>query len=145
MKVKPKKVTYSFCLNCERDVKFKVDWMGVKESTPKGIITYKELYAICPHCGEEIYVSAVNDVNVVRREKAFAETVKTQIQPTPIVTGKKAKEIEKLIQKEFAEEDIERGKANLRALFQDKEQYYKLSTLYGLAYEDNVNGMGEDK
>lgn len=34
----------------------------------------------------------------------------------------------------------EQGKQNIKALFQDKEQYYKLSTLYDLAYEDDVNG-----
>lgn len=39
----------------------------------------------------------------------------------------------------------EQEKQNLKALFQDKEQYYKLSTLYDLAYEDDVNGNCDGK
>ena len=36
-------------------------------------------------------------------------------------------------------------KQNIKTLFQDKEQYYKLSTLYDLAYEDDVNGNCDGK
>lgn len=71
MKVKPKKVEYIFCPTCGKYVKFKTDWEGVAQMTSKGVITYKELYAFCPECEEEVYVPAINDVNVYRRDKAF--------------------------------------------------------------------------
>ena len=72
-KVKPKKITQGFCEHCGKDVKFRLDWEGCVWPTRKGIIAYRELYAYCPHCYRPIYVPAVNDVNVYRREKAYAE------------------------------------------------------------------------
>ena len=45
----------------------------------------------------------------------------TQIQPTPIVTGKKAKEIEELL-KIKPSEDIEKGKQILKDMFEGKEK-----------------------
>lgn len=45
----------------------------------------------------------------------------TQIQPTPIVTGEKAKEIEELLKIEPSEEDIEKGKQILKEMFEGKE------------------------
>ena len=73
MKVTPKKITHTFCPTCGKYVKFKVDWEGVAENThtPIGIITYRELYAFCPECEKEVYVPAINDINVYRRNKAF--------------------------------------------------------------------------
>lgn len=71
MKVTPKKITHTFCPTCGKVIKFKIDWEGVAQMTSKGVITYKELYAVCPECEEEIYVPAINDVNVHRRNKAF--------------------------------------------------------------------------
>ena len=73
IKVKPRKVETTFCEKCDKDVKFKIDWQGVASTTPKGIITYKELYAYCPHCQDLLYVPAINDINVYRREKAYRE------------------------------------------------------------------------
>lgn len=46
----------------------------------------------------------------------------TQIQPTPIVTGKKAKEIEKLLKMKFSKKDIEKGKQVLKNMFEGKEK-----------------------
>ena len=74
-KVKPRKVTHGFCTVCGKSVKFRLGWDGVASPTRKGIITYKELYAYCPHCNNQIYVPAVNDVNVYHRNKAYAEKV----------------------------------------------------------------------
>ena len=45
----------------------------------------------------------------------------TQIQPTPIVTGEKAKEIEELLKIEPSEE-TEKGKQILEEMFSDKEK-----------------------
>ena len=45
----------------------------------------------------------------------------TQIQPTPIVTGEKAKEIEKLL-KIKPSENIEKGKQILKDMFEGKEK-----------------------
>ena len=72
-KVKPRKVTHTFCTICGKPVKFRLDWDGVASPTRKGIITYKELYAYCPHCDNQVYVPAVHDVNVYRREKAYRD------------------------------------------------------------------------
>lgn len=44
----------------------------------------------------------------------------TQIQPTPIVTGEKAKEIEEMLKIEPSEE-TEKGKQILEEMFSDKE------------------------
>ena len=46
----------------------------------------------------------------------------TQIQPTPIVTGEKAKEIEELLKMEYSEKDIEKGKQVLKDMFEGKEK-----------------------
>ena len=74
--VKPRKITRSaFCEHCGKKVQFYLDWMGCAWPTDKGVVTYRELGAHCPHCYREIYVPAVNDVNVARRNKAYAEKV----------------------------------------------------------------------
>ena len=71
-KVNPRKVTRSaFCEHCGKKVEFYLDWIGCAWPTNKGIIIYKELEAHCPHCLREIYVPAVNDVNVYLRNKAY--------------------------------------------------------------------------
>ena len=74
-KVKPRKITHGFCQYCKEYVRFYLDWMGCVWPTDKGIVSYRELEAHCPHCYREIYVPAVNDVNVYRRNKAYAEKV----------------------------------------------------------------------
>ena len=119
-KVKPHKVTRTaFCEHCGKKVQFFLDWMGCAWRTDKGIVTYRELEAHCPHCYREIYVSAVNDVNVYRREKAYAEKIPEQI-AMPIVSGEAAKAIEKMMQMRPSEE-TERGKEILKEMFEGKE------------------------
>ena len=121
MKVKPRKITRSaFCEHCGKKVEFYLDWMGCAWPTDKGIITYKELEARCPRCYHEIYVPAVNDVNVARREKAYAEKVPEKIAMS-IASGEMAKTIEKMMQMQPSEE-TERGKEILKEMFEGKEQ-----------------------
>lgn len=75
-KVKPRKVKRTaFCEHCGKKVQFYLNWMGCVWPTDKGIVAYRELEAHCPHCYREIYVPAINDVNVARRNKAYAEKV----------------------------------------------------------------------
>ena len=119
-KVKPKKVTHAFCTICGKSVKFRLDWDGVASPTRKGIIAYKELFAYCPHCDNQVYVPAVNDVNVVRRNKAYAEKVPEQI-AMPIASGEVAKTIEQMLQMQPSEE-TERGKEILKEMFENKER-----------------------
>ena len=119
-KVKPKKITHGFCEYCGKNVRFRLYWEGVATPTRKGIITYKELHAVCKECDCEIYVPAVNDVNVYRREKAYAEKVPEQI-AMPIASGEVAKAIEKMMQMKPSEE-TERGKEILKEMFEGREQ-----------------------
>lgn len=120
MKVKPKKITHGFCKHCGKDVKFRLCSEGVATPTRKGIITYKELYAVCKECDCEIYVPAVNDVNVYRREIAYVEKMPEPIQ-IPIAAGELAKKIEEQLKMKPSEE-IERGKEILKEMFERKEQ-----------------------
>lgn len=116
IKVKPKKIEIAFCEHCGKNVKFHLDWMGCAWRTDKGIVTYRELEARCPRCLREIYVPAVNDVNVYRRNKAYAEKVPEQI-AMPIASGEVAKAIEKMLQMKPSEE-TERGKEILKEMFE---------------------------
>jgi hypothetical protein len=117
MKVKPRKVTHGFCVDCGTSVKFRLDWEGVASLTRKGVIHYKELFAYCPHCDNRVYVPAVNDVNVYRRNKAYEEKIPEQIS-MPIASGNVAKTIEKMMQMQPSEE-TERGKEILNEMFTD--------------------------
>ena len=120
-KVKPRKVTRSaFCEHCGKKVEFFLNWVGCARPTDKGIVTYRELEAHCPHCYREIYVPAVNDVNVARRNKAYAEKIPEQI-AMPIASGEVAKAIERMLQMQPSEE-TERGKEILKEMFEGKEK-----------------------
>ena len=119
-KVKTKKITHGFCQYCKEYVRFYLDWMGCAWPTDKGIVTYRELEARCPHCLREIYVPAVNDVNVYHREKAYAEKVPEPVQ-IPIAAGEIAKKIEEQLKMKPSEE-TERGKEILKEMFEGKEQ-----------------------
>lgn len=118
--VKPRKVTQGFCEHCGKRVKFRLDWEGCVWPTNKGIVAYQELYAYCPHCYHPIYVPAVNDVNVYRREKAYAEK---EIEPVqiPIVAGELARRIEEQLKMKPSEK-TERGKKILKEMFEGREQ-----------------------
>lgn len=118
-KVKPKKVEIAFCPYCGKRVKFRLYWEGVATPTRKGIIIYKELHAVCKECDCEIYVPAVNDVNVYRREKAYAEKVPEPVQ-IPIVAGELAQRIEEQLKMKRTQE-IEEGIKVLEDMFEDCE------------------------
>ena len=121
IKVKPQKIIRTaFCEHCGKYVNFRLCWEGAAAPTRKGIITYKELYAVCKECYREIYVPAVNDVNVYRREKAYAEKVPEQI-VMPIASGEVAKAIEKMMQMQPSEE-TKRGKEILKEMFEGNEK-----------------------
>lgn len=100
MKVVPKKVTHTFCPNCGKSVEFKMDWEGVAQNTSKGIITYKELYAFCPECEEEVYVPAINDINTHRRNKAFENKI-------PFIPEKPVSNLETVIADFLKTSDVE--------------------------------------
>ena len=117
-KVKPRKIEPAFCLECSKKVKFKIEWKNRLVCRAYSAAEYKELYAICKECGNEVYVPAINDINVNHREKAYAELLKTQIQPTPIVTGEAAKRIEKQL-KTRPFKDVEKGIEILKKMFLD--------------------------
>jgi hypothetical protein len=119
-KVKPRKITTAFCMYCRKHVNFRLDWEGCVWPTNKGIVAYKELYAYCPHCYRPVYVSAVNDVNVSRREKAYAEKVPEPVQ-IPIAAGELAKKIEEQLKMKPSEE-TEQGIEILKEMFEGKEQ-----------------------
>ena len=119
-KVKPKKIEIAFCEHCGKQVKFHLDWEGCVWTTNKGIVNYKELYAYCPHCYHQIYVPAVNDVNIYRREKAYAEKVPSPVQ-IPIAAGELAKKIEEQLKMKSTEE-TEQGKEILKKMFEGREQ-----------------------
>ena len=119
-KVKPKKITQGFCKYCGKDVKFHLYWEGVATPTRKGIITYKELHAVCKECDCEIYIPAVNDVNIYRREKAYAKKVPEPIQ-TSIAAGELAKKIEEQLKMKPSEE-TEKGIQILEEMFEGREQ-----------------------
>lgn len=116
-KIKPRKVKRTaFCKHCGKKCKVYLDWMGCAWPTDKGVVTYRELEARCPHCLHEIYIPALNDVNVYRRNKAYAEKVPEQI-AIPIASGEVAKVIERMMQMSLSEE-TERGKE----MFERREQ-----------------------
>ena len=119
-KVKPKKIEIAFCEHCGKHVKFHLDWEGCVWPTNKGIVSYRELYAYCPHCYRQIYVPAVNDVNIYRREKAYAEKVPSPVQ-IPIAAGELAKKIEGQL-KTKSTEKTEQGKEILKKMFEGREQ-----------------------
>lgn len=114
MKVKPRKITTAFCEHCGKDIQFHLDWVGCASQTNKGIITYKELEAYCPHCYHEIYIPAVN---VARKIKAYTEKVQKKIL-MPIASGETAKIIEKM----HPSEESEQGKEILYKMFKEKEK-----------------------
>lgn len=120
MKVKPRKIETAICPYCGKYVKFRLGWKGVAQVTRKGIITYKELFAICKECDCEIYVPAVNNINAYRREKAYTEKIPQPIQ-IPITADELAKRIEEQLKMKPSEK-TERGKEILKEIFKGEEQ-----------------------
>ena len=65
-----------FCINCGQDCVYS-EKTSQKEISVRGIwFSYLERSAFCTACGEEVYVPAINDGNVRRREEAYKKTRK---------------------------------------------------------------------
>ncbi len=65
----------AFCIACDEEVKYTVFAERV-ETVIRGVkISYVEISAKCPVCGEEIYVPEVNDSNVEAREDAYRKAM----------------------------------------------------------------------
>ena len=64
----------------------------------------------------------------------------TQIQPTPIVSGEKAKEIEELLKIEYSK-DVERGKQVLKEKFEGKEKIMKEVKSVELRCDDRAENL----
>lgn len=61
----------AFCITCDGEVEYTVFAERV-ETVVRGVkISYVEVTAKCPVCGDEIYVPEINDTNVQAREDAY--------------------------------------------------------------------------
>lgn len=60
-----------FCCRCEKYVAAKKR-SELRTITHKNVIfEYLHHYAYCPHCGENVYVPELNDLNVEQKIKAY--------------------------------------------------------------------------
>ena len=65
----------AFCIACDEEVEYTVFAERV-ETVIRGVkISYVEVAAKCPVCGEEIYVPEINDANVQSREDAYRKAM----------------------------------------------------------------------
>ncbi len=65
----------AFCIACDEEVEYTVFAERV-ETVIRGVkISYVEVAAKCPVCGEEIYVPEINDANVQAREDAYRKAM----------------------------------------------------------------------
>ena len=66
----------AFCIACDEEVEYTVFAERV-ETVIRGVkISYVEVAAKCPACGEEIYVPEINDANVQAREDAYRKAMR---------------------------------------------------------------------
>ena len=63
----------------------------------------------------------------------------TQIQPTPIVTGEKAKEIERLVNTEIDKDKIEQGKKVLEKMFAKTSSINKVKDAITKEFEKSID------
>ena len=60
-----------FCVKCREDRPY-VTFNSLQKITVRDVtFEYQELNARCLECGEPMYTSEINDINVARRERAF--------------------------------------------------------------------------
>lgn len=61
----------AFCPQCGKNIPYsrvtRPQWVTIRGTT----FSYGERLALCPECGEEVYVAAVSDLNVRTREQAY--------------------------------------------------------------------------
>ena len=65
----------AFCITCDEDVEYTMFAERVETVIRGEKISYVEVAAICPFCGEEIYVPEINDANVQAREDAYRKAM----------------------------------------------------------------------
>lgn len=68
----------AFCINCDCKRPYRVNQRLVKfRYRKKGVyVMFKELYAVCENCGEELYVPDINDINAHERKKRTERLIK---------------------------------------------------------------------
>ena len=70
-----------FCVNCGQKCSYSEE-TSQEEISVRGIsFSYLERSAFCTACGEEVYVPAINDDNVRRREDAYNKAKKIYAPP----------------------------------------------------------------
>jgi len=69
--VKPINLEPTYCYCCNEDVVPELSANSVTDGIQGVIFSYVELAAICPKCGEEIYVGKINDINIHSRISAY--------------------------------------------------------------------------
>ena len=66
-----KHIGNGFCCRCQKKVPAK-QRSEFRTITRKGVtFEYLHYYAYCPHCGENIYISELNDLNVENKNKSY--------------------------------------------------------------------------
>lgn len=63
----------AFCLNCEKDVEYKIKSLKLKTVIKGTLLIVPEKQAYCCNCNNEIYVPELNDFNAESREKTYIE------------------------------------------------------------------------
>lgn len=61
----------ALCLNCKKYVKYNIEQAFDTIRTEKGNITYKRIIPKCRKCGEELYISKINEANLTRLDREY--------------------------------------------------------------------------
>lgn len=61
----------ALCLNCGKYVKYNIEQAFDTIRTEKGNITYKRIIPKCRKCGEELYISKINEANLTRLDREY--------------------------------------------------------------------------
>ena len=67
-----------YCIHCDAPIE-KIDYtaeLDTFEARGGTVITYVKVEAFCHWCGTELYVPAVNDMNKLSRDNAYAAAMK---------------------------------------------------------------------
>ena len=65
----------NYCVNCGKNVPIWIRHRTVALKYGTRTTTYDELYSICQFCGNEVYDPKVDDMNIIRRNRALSETI----------------------------------------------------------------------
>lgn len=61
----------ALCLNCGKYVKYTVEQAFETMRTETGNITYKRIIPKCRKCGEELYISKIDEANLTRLDREY--------------------------------------------------------------------------